>query len=89
VIFGGRVLLSKNKLVLAFKKSIEKIPTARRKNRSSPRYMIAKIDYQRFCQVLKSFGNVANNRPQTIDPGLQAVHGPQLTYLNFKLNFLS
>jgi hypothetical protein len=30
-----------------------------------------------------------SNRRQTTDHGLQAVHGPQLTYLNFKTYFLS
>jgi hypothetical protein len=39
VIFGGRVMRSKKVLALFFKKSSEKNPRTRRKNRSSPRYM--------------------------------------------------
>ena len=30
----------------------------------------------------------ADNRPQTMDRGPQAVHGPQLTQLNYKLYFI-
>ena len=59
VIFGGRIVESKKWVALVLKKSIEKIPTTRRKNRSSPRYMMNKklkeLSYDIYLDYMRDY----------------------------------